>query len=102
MFSTSFKTNTSVQNNHTKCNLLEENIVPFSDLNIQVPFKVTENRQYRERGLVHISDSAFDFSLMLEQERMDNINEQRLKQFKVNTVYNASQNVKNNEALRMK
>jgi hypothetical protein len=30
LFSTSFKTNTSVQKNHTKCNLLEENIVPFS------------------------------------------------------------------------
>jgi hypothetical protein len=54
---------------------------------------VTENRQYRERGLIHISDRAFDFSLMLEQERVDDINEQRLEQFKVNTVYNAFQNV---------
>jgi ATP-dependent DNA helicase PIF1 len=91
MFSPSMKTTTSVQKNHTKCNLLEENvIVPFSVLQEKSEYpdtlQVTENRQYRERGLIHISDSAFDFFLMLEQERVDNINEQRLKQFKDNTV----------------
>ena len=35
---------------------------------------VTESRQYRERGLLYITDSAYEFFLILGQERVDLIN----------------------------
>ena len=41
---------------------------------------VTEDRQYRERGLLHISDPAFQFLLDVEQIRVDLINETKLMQ----------------------
>ena len=48
------------------CELLEENvIVPFAKLSqstkVAETLDVTEARQYRERGLIHISDNAYRF-----------------------------------------
>ena len=49
------------------CELMEENvIVPFAKLSqstkVAETLYVTEARQYRERGLIHISDNAYRFS----------------------------------------
>ena len=43
--------------------------------------RVIESRQYRERGLLHISDSAYAFFMLLEQERVDRINSSKLAAF---------------------
>jgi len=40
--------------------------------------KVTEDRQCRERGLLHISDKAFGFSKILESLRVQGMNMSRL------------------------
>ena len=58
-----------------KCELLEEYIiVPFSQIENTTKFpetlEVTENRQYRSRGLLHISDSSYMFFVALESLRV--------------------------------
>ncbi|CAB3986730.1 ATP-dependent DNA helicase PIF1 [Paramuricea clavata] len=63
--------------------LLENNVVitheavRHSSAN-QETLNLTESRQYRGRGLIHIKDDAFRFFLALEQERINKINVQRL------------------------
>ena len=63
--------------------LLEDNIiVQFAWLedNTSAPetLEVTEDRQYRERGLLHISDEAFGFFNILESLRVQEMNMSRL------------------------
>ena len=45
-----------------------------------------ENRQFRERGLLHITDKAHTFFLSLEQRRVEKIKERRLDRLKDNVV----------------
>ena len=53
-------------------------IVPFTSLNNETIHKetlnATESRQYRERGLLHVTDGAYNLLMKLEQERVDKIN----------------------------
>ena len=70
-----------------KMDLLDNNVViPYDVLEKTTDdfdtLNVTESRQYRERGLLHITDEAFDFFLTLEQERVNLINLERLHQLK--------------------
>ena len=65
-----------VHRHHRMCELLEENvIVPFPKLSektkIAETLDVTEARQYRERGLIHISDNAYFFFVAMESERVN-------------------------------
>ena len=67
--------------------LLEENvIVPFAKLSestkVAETLDVTEARQYRERGLILISDNAYRFFLAMESERLKLINNHKLKKTK--------------------
>ena len=67
----------------TKAQLLEDNVViPFSVLEPSTTqpetLHVTESRQFRERGLLHISDEAHSFFMALEQARVEKINKNRL------------------------
>ena len=41
--------------------------------------QVTEGRQYRERGLLHISDQAYIFFMELEKRRVNLLNVHILK-----------------------
>jgi len=71
MFSSVQTTRVNVDKNRGKCELLEENvIVPFSvilnETSLPETLELTEDRQYRNRGLVHISDKAFQFICELE------------------------------------
>lgn len=71
--------------------LLENNIItPHEVLEKTTAYpqtlSVTESRQYRERGLLHITDSAREFFTLLEQERVDLINFQRLSLLKGDMV----------------
>ena len=43
---------------------------------------VTEARQYRERGLIHISDNAYRFFMAMESEGLKLINNNKLKEQK--------------------
>ena len=40
---------------------------------------MTESRQYRTHGLIHVSDQFFEFALELEQKRMNGLNSRMLK-----------------------
>ena len=97
----------SVYRRFNACNLLENNIVvPFSYLAENSEYyetlQITENRQFRERGLYHISDTTFEFFLLLEQQRVDAINENRLKNLKANLVSQAVEEAKSDKTLQEK
>ena len=63
---------------------------------------VTESRQYRERGLLHITDSTHEFFLLLEQERVNHINLQMFSLLKVDMVDESIRDVLKNESLKNK
>ena len=74
----------SVRKQKLICELLEENVIqPFAELEEKSKFpetlEVTEGRQYRQRGLLHISDPAYLFFLELEKKRVKLLNRQILK-----------------------
>lgn len=83
MFSQLNETRQNVFAAYAKCELLEEHIiVQYSWLkdNTNVPgaLEVTEDRQYRERGLIHISDEAFSCFKIIEELRLHEMNRSRL------------------------
>lgn len=85
MFSNNSSTMVNVHKRQKLCNLLEENIiVPFAKLEETSKYPetldVTEARQYRERGLLHISDEAYIFFMALEEQRVKFLNMHRLKE----------------------
>lgn len=90
-----------------KMDLLDNNIIiPHDVLEKSTVYpetlNVTESRQYRERGLLHITDSAHEFFFFLEQEHVDLINLHTLSLFKADMVDKSIQTVLNNERLRDK
>ena len=79
MFSQTTETRQNVYAAYAKCELLEEQIiVQFAWLkdNVSAPgtMKVTEDRQFRERGLLHISHEAFECFKILENLRVQQMN----------------------------
>jgi hypothetical protein len=64
----------------TKAQLLQSSTLHPQMLN------VVESRQFRERGLLHISDEAYAFFMSLEQTRVEKINKGRLDCLKANMV----------------
>ena len=78
--------------------MLDDNvIIPFAKLleDSQFPetLEVTEARQYRKRGLLHISDEAYLFFVCLEQKRVRLLNIHRFRKEKENMVQNALNNL---------
>ena len=51
----------------------------FSETKYPGTLEVTESRQYRTHGLIHVSDQFFEFALELEQKRMNGLNSRMLK-----------------------
>lgn len=83
MFSQSTETRQRVLMAHAKCELLEEHvIVQYSWLkdnsNCPATLEVTEVRQYRNRGLINISDEAFACFKRIEEIRVEQINVSRI------------------------
>ena len=77
-----------------ECELLEENVIEsFDQLQetsvFQKTLQVTEARQYRQRGLLHISDNAYLFFMKLEQRRVQLLNVRVLKKERDNMVETA-------------
>ena len=75
MHSTVPATRTGDKAGHAKCSLLDEFvIIPFATLQEMTKYpctlEVTENRQFRERGLLHITDGAFLFFKHMEEMRV--------------------------------
>jgi hypothetical protein len=69
----------------TKVLLLQNNLIVPSQI-LQETTKqpetlhLTESRQFREHGLLNISDGAYEFFMILEQQRVNQINSARLSQ----------------------
>ena len=94
MYSTNVSTIKYVHTKQKLCDLLDENVImPFAKLQEESKFpdtlEVTEARQYRESGLLHISDEAYLFFMCLEDKRVQLLNRHRLKKEKENMVQNA-------------
>ena len=85
MFSLCSDTRQRVNAAHANCQLMEDHIiVQYSWLQENTAFpgtlEVTEDRQYRERGLIHITDAAFRFTIRMETMRVALLNTNRIKQ----------------------
>lgn len=94
-----------VEESVIKCELIEETLlVPYEDLKKTTShpetLELTEARQFRERGLVHISDPCFAVSIHMEQLRVDLMNSAKLRQFKQDLVTNANEEIAKNEDLQ--
>ena len=64
--------------------------------------KVTEDRQYRNRGLSHIEDKAYEFIIELEVLRVQNIHDNKLVEMKGNLIDEAIKTLVKSEALQEK
>ena len=100
-------TRDKVRNEIKMLDLLENNvIVPYQAIEKTTAYpqsvNVTETRQCRERGLLHITDSAYEFFLILEQERVDLINLHMLSKLKADMVDESIKRVLKNEILKSK
>lgn len=77
---------------HATCTLLEDHVVVqyswiIENTTLPETLEVTENRQYRERGLLHISDLAYQFVLQLEGIRVKLLNTHRIEQSSTKTMF---------------
>ncbi len=90
-----------------KIELLQENIiVPYETLqNTSLCLEstnITESLQYRERGLLHISDATYDFFLSLEQARVEKINLEKLRSYQTDMMDTAMKEAWEDEVLQDK
>ncbi|KAK3700475.1 hypothetical protein QZH41_004729 [Actinostola sp. cb2023] len=68
----------------------------------QATLDVTESRQYRERGLIHISDEAFEFFMLLEQNRVEMLNKKRLRNLGSEMIEKTLEEMKGSDELNSK
>ncbi len=61
---------------------------------------LTESRQFREHGLLNISDGAYEFFMILEQQRVNQINSARLSQQGPKLVEDSIDSVTNDQVLQ--
>ena len=97
----------SVRRHHAICELIEESLVGSLSVLEQASqhketLQVTEARQYRERGLIHIEDAAYRFFMALESQRVQLLNDQAMRQDRANMVQVAYQKLKSNAELKSK
>ena len=89
------------------CKIIEEHlVVPYAKLEehsiYQESLEVKESLQYRNRGLIHISDNAFVFFMALEQQGVSLLNHTKVRKLRGDLVSVASQDLMKNEDLREK
>ena len=70
---------------------------PASDANT---LNITESQQYRKRGLLHITDEAFQFFLTLEQKRVNLISLEKLSLLKDQVVDRSIKSVLGNKSIQ--
>lgn len=107
MFSLSSFTRQNLNAAHDKCCLLEDHaIVQYAwikeNTSSRETLDVTESRQFRERGLLHICDPAYNFILKLEEMRVQLLNTHRIQhsEAKSNFVEGALKTVINDPNLK--
>ncbi|KAJ7369766.1 hypothetical protein OS493_036552 [Desmophyllum pertusum] len=107
MFSLSSETRQNLNAAHARCSLLEDHVIVQYDWikdNTTSPetLEVTENRQFRERGLLHISDPAYTFILKLETLRVELLNTHRIRHYEAKSEFvdNALKSVLKNQEVK--
>ena len=100
------RTLNKVEESVFKCDLIEETLLAsYEDLKKTTShpetLELTEARQFRERGLVHISDPCFAVFIHMKQLRVDLMNSAKLRQFKQDLVTNAYEEITKNEDLQI-
>jgi len=107
LFSLNQKTYESACDCHEMCVLFQDHIVDnFSNLEKTSKYPgtllVTEERQFRGRGLTHICDEAYVFFLDLEALRIELLNENKLRNLKEDTINSAMEAFEKSTALLSK
>ncbi|CAB3996516.1 ATP-dependent DNA helicase PIF1 [Paramuricea clavata] len=97
----------SVNDRLEMCCLIEDNLIAdYAKLKETTSYsetlEVTEDRQYRNRGLSHIKDQVYEFIIELEVSRVRNINDTKLKELKANLVDQAITTLSDREELQEK
>ena len=97
----------SAKDSYEICLLLEEYVLDnFSYLETSTKYPstlaVTEEKQYRSRGLTHITDQAYEFFLDAEDQRITLLNEEKLQNLKETTIENATEAFNRNPTLLSK
>ncbi|KAK3737060.1 hypothetical protein QZH41_003693 [Actinostola sp. cb2023] len=98
MTSSVASTRKSVKERHDMCNLLEEHVIASyealeKNTRYSETLQVTEERQYRSRGLTHIEDSTYEFFLELEVLRIKEMNNAKLLEHKEGMIDSALVNI---------
>ena len=81
-------------------NVIVNNVIIQSSSTSPETLHVVESRQYRENGLINITDASYEFFLALEQHRVDNINATQLMVKQKNLVDDAINEIVNDEELK--
>ena len=107
LYTENSKTLASVKKQSKVCEIIEENLVaPYSKLEESSLYRdslqVTESLQFRNRGLIHITDNTFLFFMSLEQQQVLLLNDSKMKKLKGNLVTSAHRHLLKNENLREK
>ena len=97
----------TVQTHHEICEMIEESLVGSLAVLEQASLhkdtlQVTEARQFRERGLIHIEDGVYHFFMALESARVQLLNNALMCKEKANMAEVAYQRLLNNEDLKLK
>ncbi|KAJ7391192.1 hypothetical protein OS493_019323 [Desmophyllum pertusum] len=101
------ETMNSVHRHHDICEVIEESLVgSLAMLERESLHKdtlqVTEARQYRERGLIHIEDAVYEFFMTLEGVRVLLLNNEMMRKEKANMAEMAYQQLMENRELKLK
>ena len=94
-----------LNNELRKIDLLDSNIViPYVVLEKTTShagtLNITESRQHRQRGLLHITDEAFQFFLALQQERVNLISVENLSSLKDQMIDQSIKSVLENKNIQ--
>ncbi len=92
----------SVNDRLEMCCLIEDNLKLKEATSYSETLEVTEDRQYRNRGLSHVKDQVYEFIIELEVSRVRNINDTKLKELKANLVDQAITTLSDCEELQEK
>ena len=107
MYSENAQTMASVRQHHSISELIEESLVGSvtileNESKYKDTLQVTEARQYRERGLIHIEDAVYKFFMALENERVKLLNDQTMRREGADMVEVALQTITDNRELKVK
>lgn len=97
----------TVQQHHSICELIEESLIGSvavleQESQHKDTLQVTEARQYRERGLVHIEDAVYRQFMFLEKQRVHLLNDGMLRIEGANMVEEGHRKLKENDELKLK